>query len=109
MLPTPQKANYKTTEALLEEIPLLKTYLTSNIVFNGSIAIVRVRKKALRKKPLLYLFDISKGCYLSSLYPQEAKGLFLFEVGGKYYYLNYNSEGIPPEIQEAKIDLSKAS
>ncbi len=99
MLPNPEKANYKTTEAILEEIPALKEYLGKNIIFNGDKAVVRVRKKTLNKKTLLYLWDMSRSCYLSSLYPQNSEGLFLFEVGGIYYYLSFT--GGTPQLQEA--------
>jgi hypothetical protein len=92
LLPTPKKANYSTTEALLEEIPQLKEYSGINFQFNGDKALIRVRKKGLNKKPLLYLWDITRGCYLSSLYPK--RGYFIFEVKGLWYRLVF-SEGMP--------------
>ena len=101
MLPAPQKKNYKNTQALIEEIPQLKAYTGKNIRFNGSKVAVRIRRKELGgKKPLLYLWDIDRSCYLSSLYPQEAEDSFFFEVGGTYHSLSFVN-GIP--------QISKAS
>lgn len=94
MLPTPKKANYSTTEAVLEEIPELREYQGKKLSFNTDQALIRVRKKGLNKKPLLYLWDISRGCYLSSLYPQKRRGHFSFEVGGYWYSLTFEN-GLP--------------
>ena len=92
MLPTPKKANYTTTEALTEEIPQLREYSGINILFNEDKALIRIRKKGLNKKPLLYLWDLTKGCYLSSLYPK--RGFFVFEVKGEWFRLAF-IEGMP--------------
>ena len=105
MLPTPQKANYTTTEALIEEIPQLKEYQGLNFSFNGDKVLIRVRKKQVNKKPLLYLWDLSKGCYLSSLYPQKRGGGFTFEVKGLWYTLTI-TEGLPEVTAQQKRKAS---
>ena len=99
MLPTPLKKNYTDTKALVKEIPQLKTYTGKSIKFKGSKVAVRIRRKALDKKPLLYLWDIDRACYLSSLFPLSADDSFKFEVGGTYHSLVYD-DGIP-QVQEA--------
>ncbi len=104
MLPTPKKANYQTTEALIKEIPQLKEYQGLKFQFNSDQALIRVRKKGLNKKPLLYLWDLTRGCYLSSLYPKQ--GYFIFEVKGLWYKLSFN-EGMPQV--EAQQTERKAS
>lgn len=103
MLPTPKKANYQTTEALIEEIPQLKEYSGVNIQFNEDKALIRVRKKGVNKKPLLYLWDLTRGCYLSSLYPKQ--GYFIFEVGGLWYKLSFK-EGMPQVTAQTERRVS---
>ena len=101
MLPTPRKINYITTEALIEEIPQLKKYQGIKILFNEDQAVIKVRKKGLKKKPLLYLWDLTRGCYLSSLFTFEDH--FTFEVKGLWYKLTFK-EGMPqvtPQISKA--------
>ena len=94
MLPKPLKKNYSDIKALVKEIPQLETYTNKNINFNGNKVIVRIRKKELGKKPLLYLWDMDRSCYLSSLFPQSEEDSFKFEIQGTYHSLNY-IEGIP--------------
>ena len=98
MLPTPLKKNYTDTKALVEEMPQLKTYTGKSIKFKGSKVAVRIRRKDLGKKPLLYLWDIDRACYLSSLFPLSAEGSFKFEVKGVYHSLSY-VDGIPQVLE----------
>ena len=88
MLPTPKKKNYTSTQELIEEIPQLRSYSNKHIDFNGTEALIRIRRKEVDKKPIMYLWDLDKSCYLSSLYPHKDKDGFTFEIGRKYYTLS---------------------
>lgn len=88
MLPTPRKKHYKDTQELIAEIPQLKPYSGMKFNVNGSQAIVRIRRKDLKTKPLMYLWDLERSCYLSSLYPTgDGTDSFKFEINREYYKL----------------------
>lgn len=93
MLPTPRKKNYKDTAELIAEIPQLKPYSGMKFEVNGSTTIVRIRRKDLKAKPLMYLWDLDRSCYLSSLYPLT-ENTFKFEINRTYYTLEVVN-GIP--------------
>jgi len=86
MLPTPRKKNYKDTAELIAEIPQLQTYSNMKFEVNGSTTIVRIRRKDLKAKPLMYLWDLDRSCYLSSLFP-IAEDKFKFDIERRDYTL----------------------
>lgn len=87
MLPTPQKKHYTNTQTLIEEIPQLRHYVNKHLEFEGKDTIIRVRKKDLHKKPLMYLWDLDRSCYISSLYPTKEEDTYTLEIDRKYYKL----------------------
>ncbi len=47
----------------------------------GGTAVVRCRKRGLQTKPALYLWDLTRGCYVSSLKPLDSSNKsFLFDI-----------------------------
>ena len=47
----------------------------------GGTAVVRCRKRGLQSKPPLYLWDLTRGCYVSSLKPVDSSNKsYLFDI-----------------------------
>lgn len=68
-------------------------------VLRGSRVTVRCRKRGLNNKPPLYLWDITRNCYISDIKPEDLPaGLWSFVYRGK---------GKSGEVIPYKLRLSK--
>lgn len=60
-----------------------------HFIFKGDDCYIAMRKKELKKKPPLYIFNLSKSCYVSSLIPINEK-TFYFDQRTATDLLKYN-------------------
>ena len=71
-----------------KEIELLKN---RHFELNNSDMVILKRVKGLTVKPPLYIFDLTKHCYVSSLKTTQQKNQFIFDIRDKEKgNLNYN-------------------
>ena len=51
-----------------------------HIALDGCDIVIRARKKGLQEKPPLYMWNLTRACYVSSLKPGTEKNTFTFDI-----------------------------
>lgn len=51
-----------------------------HIALDGCDIVIRARKKGLQEKPPLYMWNLTRACYVSSLKPGTEKDTFTFDI-----------------------------
>ena len=68
-----------------------KALIGKKLNFQNKTCLIRERKQTTKKKPALFLINITDKKYISSLYKMPGSGGFVFEYEGKHYILDSES------------------
>ena len=74
---------------------------------DGSQAIIRCRVNNLTKKPPLYMWNLTRSCYVSSLKKiQEDQGLFMFDIRAGEETKAYTLMLINGEVKTERLNIA---